>query len=316
MSGIWFQSVANTPIAVMDFETTGLTVGHDRVVEASVVRIEPGFEEPKLIYDTLVNPLRDVGATHIHGITEENIADAPTFKEVAGDFLDAISGSVIASYNAYFDMKFFEMELRAAGARIKVPHFCVMHLRPALGIGERASLSSACQEYRIELSNEHQSSYDAMAAAKLLLKYLDMGSPSVFQNMTELRNYDFWKSFDYELPDSSTFPLTRTGKKKSRLPATNGKPARNGVAEYMETVQMVVSDLVIEERELALIKSEQERLGLSKEQIRAVHAQVFSSVMTEFIDDEFLDDNETQSLRRLWKCLHTLGWAPGLFDVS
>ena len=54
-SGILDYTIAESPIAVIDFETTGLHPGGDRVVEASVVRLEPG-EEPRLVFDSLVNP--------------------------------------------------------------------------------------------------------------------------------------------------------------------------------------------------------------------------------------------------------------------
>ena len=53
--GIHDLPVAQTPIAVFDFETTGLNPGYDRVVEVSVIRIDPG-RPPRLVLDTLVNP--------------------------------------------------------------------------------------------------------------------------------------------------------------------------------------------------------------------------------------------------------------------
>lgn len=67
--GIDNRPVADTPVAVIDFETTGLTVGYDRVVEASVVRIDPGGEA-RLLFDSLINPGRSVAATEIsrHGL--------------------------------------------------------------------------------------------------------------------------------------------------------------------------------------------------------------------------------------------------------
>ena len=89
--GITDHSVTGTPVAVFDFETTGLNPGYDRVVEASVIRIDPG-QAPRLVFDTLVNPRRRVSATEIHGITDADVADAPEFDEITGDFLTAISG--------------------------------------------------------------------------------------------------------------------------------------------------------------------------------------------------------------------------------
>ncbi len=82
--GIQDRPVARTPIAVFDFETTGLNPGYDRVIEVSVIRIDPG-RSPRLVLDTLVNPRRRVAATEIHSITDADVADAPEFGEIAGD---------------------------------------------------------------------------------------------------------------------------------------------------------------------------------------------------------------------------------------
>ena len=68
-NGIKDRRIAETPVAIIDFETTGLTAGFDRVIEVSVVRVDPG-EQPRLVFDTLVNPHRPVAATEIHGITD------------------------------------------------------------------------------------------------------------------------------------------------------------------------------------------------------------------------------------------------------
>ena len=53
--GIVDELVQRTPVAVVDFETTGLTAGPDRVIEVSIVRVEPG-REPRVVLDTLVRP--------------------------------------------------------------------------------------------------------------------------------------------------------------------------------------------------------------------------------------------------------------------
>src|SRR5438094_2304482 len=91
-------AVSKAALAVLDMETTGLHPGADRVVEISVVRIEPGAE-PALILDTLVNPGRRVSATEIHGISDGDVADAPRFEDIAGELARALSGAVLAAYN-------------------------------------------------------------------------------------------------------------------------------------------------------------------------------------------------------------------------
>lgn len=122
--GIHDRPVAETPIAVFDFETTGLNPGYDRVIEVSVTRLDPG-RPPRLVLDTLVNPRRRVSATEIHGITDGDVADAPKFGEIAGDLLAAISGSVLTGYNVYFDLRFLAAELERVGVAPECPYFCL-----------------------------------------------------------------------------------------------------------------------------------------------------------------------------------------------
>ena len=172
VAGILERGVHETPIAVVDFETTGLSAGWDRVVEVSVVRVEPG-EEPRLALDTLVNPRRQVGATFIHGITDSDVADAPAFEEVAGDFVRALSGAVVAAWNVYFDMSFLRMELARAGVGIVPPHFCLMYMRQMLGIGRHCRLGEACRAHGIPNPRAHSAGSDALVSARILGIYLE-----------------------------------------------------------------------------------------------------------------------------------------------
>ena len=91
--------------AVIDFETTGVMPERgDRVAEVGIVltddagRIE--FE-----WTTLVNPQRDVGASHIHGLRARDLIDAPTFSDVADDILELLAGRTVTAHNAVFDMR-------------------------------------------------------------------------------------------------------------------------------------------------------------------------------------------------------------------
>ena len=117
MDGILDSGIPELPVAVVDVETTGLMPRADRIIEVSVVRIEP-YKKPELAFDTLVNPLRRVAATEIHGIRDDDVQDAPEFAEIAEPLLQALSGCVVLAYNAYFDMRFLvsEFEGIASGA--------------------------------------------------------------------------------------------------------------------------------------------------------------------------------------------------------
>ncbi|WP_437222026.1 3'-5' exonuclease [Planctomicrobium sp. SH661] len=217
-AGISFHSIHETPVAIIDFETTGLTAGADRVIEVSVVRVDPG-EKPKLVFDTLVNPHRKVSATEIHGITDSDVKDAPSFHEIAGELLDVLSGCVVSAYNVYFDIKFLNFELSNAGVDHEPPHFCLMYMRPLLGLGSRCKLQDACKLHGIDYAASHVAAHDAMASGMLLRQYLrEMESQNLrtYDDLTRRSSYKFLDSFvNSPLPGSSQFGLNRCNRRSS-----------------------------------------------------------------------------------------------------
>ncbi len=316
IQGIYSRRIVDSPVAVIDFETTGLSPGYDRVVEVSVVRIDPG-QEPRIAFDTLVNPQRPMAATEIHGIRDEDVREAPRFHEVVGDLVDAVQGCVIAAYNVYFDIKFLDFELRASGVSHKAPHFCLMYLRPALGLGARCRLDAACQFHRIDYSASHVAADDALAAAylyRLYLSELQSRSVETFGDLAQRKSYKFFDSFACEpFPKAEYFGLKSSNRIRSRSEfATQPDPERAAVAAYWDTLKTVLADLDISDDELAFVEAERNRGGLPTERIRVLHARAFASVMSQFTSDQWLDDREARKLRKLHQCLAKLGWAPGM----
>ena len=323
--GIYARPIAETPIAVLDFETTGLAPGLDRVVEVSLVRREPQAS-PSLVLNTLVNPQRHVAATEIHGITDEDVADAPVFAEIGAALLQALSGCVLASYNIYFDLAFLEYELSQIGVRDSPPHFCLMYLRPMLGLGNRCTLETACQSYGIPHSVTHVSAADSMAAARLLeiyLREMQQKGIATFEDLSRLKKYKFTTSFARDpLSRDPRSPARQAAKVKSRS-ETRGKPQLSSqiastsvssaaaLGSYWDQLEMFLSDLEITEQEFCELEERRRTLGLKDEQVRVLHARAFSSALLRYTTDEWLDEVETLKLRLLYRCLHRLGWAPG-----
>jgi DNA polymerase III epsilon subunit-like protein len=316
-SGISHRSIQETPIAIIDFETTGLTAGYDRVVEVAIVRIDPG-SEPRVVLDTLVNPMRRVAATEIHGITDDDVADAPRFSDIAGEVVAALNGSVVAAYNVYFDIKFLSSELFAVGIDHEPPHFCLMYLRPMLGLGSRCKLEVACQAHGVAYQPTHMAARDAMAAACLLRHYMQQAQNrgiSSFAELGRLKNYKFVQSFGQEpLPDRTQFNLgtwTRFQSRTGHVRAETVDPERLALAGYWDTLKTVIADLDVTEEEMAYVATERHRLGLTIEQVRSLHARVYASIIQQFASDRRIDEREAEKIQRLHQCLSQLGWAPG-----
>jgi DNA polymerase-3 subunit epsilon len=325
--GIFGLPVFETPVAVLDFETTGLTAGMDRVVEVSVIRRDPDGRL-ETVLDTLVNPRRPMGATEIHGITDADVADAPVFEEVAPGVARAISGCVLAAYNVYFDMRFFSYEMQRAGISLDPPHMCLMYLRPLLGLGPRCSLGDACQAHSVPYTGSHVAWDDAEASAKLMEFYLsvmcDEGIRS-FQDLAARGTYKFLRSFDRNISrcDSGIAGWvpkrirSRKGHGVRPNPASTvgaapaPTKARNGLAAYWDGLKAAVADLQIDDEELRHLSGIVQEYELRQDQVRMLHARAFASVIAQFISDQCLDDKESRKLKRLHQCLSKLGWAPG-----
>lgn len=317
-TGILSWKIAETPWAVVDFETTGLRPGNDRVVEVAVVRVDPG-QPPRLVLDSLVNPQREMAATDIHGISADDVADAPTFRELAGDVAEAISGCLVSAYNAYFDVPFLHAELRQTGVRHQLPHVCLMWLRPGLSLGTKCRLADACADHGVTLQNAHAAAADALAAAELARKYqveLTRRGVHTFGDLSQLCSYKFIDSLVAYPLSPANCPTTRSTRIKSRYTATDAAPsaARVGVspvAEYWSALCSALSDLTVTEDEIRRLAQIREQRGVSKNQMRALHAKAYGDVIAQLVGDKELDDAEATKISRLGDCLRTIGYAPG-----
>ena len=102
-------------VCVLDVETTGISAIYERIIEIGIARMRG----PEIIaqYNTYINPGKSIPRTitELTGITNADIADAPTFEEVAADILDFIGDCDIIAHNANFDQGFVQVALARAG---------------------------------------------------------------------------------------------------------------------------------------------------------------------------------------------------------
>ena len=167
--------IAETPIAVFDLETTGRSTNYGaEIVEASVVRIEPG-RSPFVAFDSLIKPEGPMRCTEIHKITSRDVQDAPTFNDIAPALAQALSGAVWVAYNVYFDLKFTQHAFaKYRGFEPQSPYFCAANARSLLKLGKRAKLSKSCEEFGIEFKDgQHIAIYDTWMTARLMQVWLE-----------------------------------------------------------------------------------------------------------------------------------------------
>jgi DNA polymerase III subunit epsilon len=166
--------------AVIDFETTGLDPERDRVMEIGVVCFDDGV--PTASRHWLLNPGIPVPeeARAVHGITDEDIKDAPRFPEIASDLVELLRGRIPVAYNAEFDRAFLHAECRRLGLcdiEDSPPALRndVVWVDPLVWVRELQKyekgkkLTDVCARLGLALERAHRAAGDADAAGRVLL---------------------------------------------------------------------------------------------------------------------------------------------------
>ena len=123
--------------ALVDVETTGLSAQADRIVQVAVRQVDR-FGRTQQVWHSLVNPGRDPGPTHIHGITTDMLLDAPSFGAVAPVVADLVTGRMLVAHNAVFDWGFLPAESLPCVATLDSGHrLCTLALARRLDLDVR-----------------------------------------------------------------------------------------------------------------------------------------------------------------------------------
>lgn len=163
------------PIAFIDLETTGINVASDRIVEISVLKLDPNGREEWM--STRINPEMPIPpkSTAIHGITNEDVADSPTFKEIARKLTAFLEGTDLAGYNAIkFDIPVLAEEFLRANIDFNFRKRKYVDAQVIFHKKEQRTLSAAYLFYcNKELENAHSSKADTQATFEVLKSQLD-----------------------------------------------------------------------------------------------------------------------------------------------
>lgn len=162
--------IANLDITVVDVETTGLNPDRgDRICEIGAITYRNSQEIAR--FHTLVNPRRPIPpqASAVNGITAELVAEAPDSSVVLPKFQEFIAGSVLAAYNAPFDMGFLRTELALSGQTAPMePVIDVLWLARRFLPGlDRYSLSSVARALSVDHTHAHSALGDVAATGRI-----------------------------------------------------------------------------------------------------------------------------------------------------
>ncbi|MBS1573004.1 MAG: 3'-5' exonuclease [Bacteroidetes bacterium] len=158
------------PLCVFDLETTGTQVGKDKIVEICILKVNPDASKESKTW--LVNPEMPIPleASAIHGINDQDVANAPTFREIAPKILEMISGTDLAGFNSNrFDVPLLAEELLRAGLDFDLSKFRLIDAQTIYHKKEPRNLGAAYQFYcNKELINAHSAEADVMATFEIL----------------------------------------------------------------------------------------------------------------------------------------------------
>ncbi|HZV69508.1 MAG TPA: exonuclease domain-containing protein [Saprospiraceae bacterium] len=161
--------------AIVDIETTGGLVKRDKITEIAIV-LHDGRNVIDQ-YQTLINPERSIPAyiSSMTGITDNMVADAPLFCEVAKEIVLRTEGAVFVAHNARFDYGFLREEFARLGYAYTRKQLCTVRLsRKLLPQLKSHSLDSLIRHYALHVDNRHRALDDALATAEVFRRMTGM----------------------------------------------------------------------------------------------------------------------------------------------
>lgn len=163
------------PIVFFDLETTGTSVTNDRIVEISIIKVNPDGSET--IHSRRVNPGMHIPeeATAVHHITDEDVADQPRFEEIAPKLAKFIWGCDIAGFNSTrFDVPLLDQEFHRAGIDFDFSDVKFVDVQNIFHKKEQRTLVAAYRFYCDKnLEDAHSATADTRATYEVLLAQID-----------------------------------------------------------------------------------------------------------------------------------------------
>ncbi|QDV66498.1 DNA polymerase III PolC-type [Rosistilla carotiformis] len=266
--------------AVVDVETTGFGK-HDRVVEIGLVLLDARYRVVDE-FETLIDPRRDLGPTHIHRITPAMVSAAPTFDEVAVAIARRIENRVLVAHNLPFDRRMLAQEFQRLGA----------DFNPGLGVCTlkltNQKLPVACQSLNLPPPVHHRALADARASASIL-KTL---APSQQQTPAAVCNVPgpFLQRTHRRCATGETQPMSRW---LSRLVFDEGDTR---LVQYIDLLDWALDDLELSSDEQTYLNYSAEELGLRPDEVERAHELYFLSMIAGAEKDGVITQQEHADL--------------------
>jgi DNA polymerase III subunit epsilon len=168
------EHICDLPIVVFDFETTGLNVKTDRIIELGAVKFKDRKEVGR--FSTFVHPGKEISTeiTQITGITNEMLKDAPPMEQVLEDFHDFLRGCLGIAHNAEFDSQLMKWESQRLGIHCDYFVVCTLKMARQLVLQiENRKLDTLAKHFGLTFQSRHRSIGDILVTAEVFWKFLD-----------------------------------------------------------------------------------------------------------------------------------------------
>lgn len=179
--------------AIVDIETTGGHAAAHGITEIAIY-VHDGNRVTKH-FKTLINPERNIPLyiTALTGITNEMVADAPTFEEIAEEIYNLLCNNIFIAHSVNFDFSFIKHYLKQQGYELNVKKLCTVRLSRKVFPGYRSySLGTICRNLDIHIDDRHRADGDAKATVTLFQKILLNGGNDHINAMLKRSSSEHW----------------------------------------------------------------------------------------------------------------------------
>lgn len=183
------------PLVIFDLETTGLDLVKDRIIQISYIKVHPNGKEER--GNELINPEKPIPeeVVALTGISNDDVKDKPTFKQIAQSLADMFIGSDFAGFNSnHFDIPLLAEEFLRAGIDFDFTKCRLIDAQTIFHKMERRNLAAAYKFYcgrKMEDDFEaHRADQDTEATYRVLMGELDMYAPGANEDENKVLNND------------------------------------------------------------------------------------------------------------------------------
>ena len=243
------------PLVIFDLETTGLDLVKDRIIQISYIKVNPNGDEER--GDELVNPERPIEPiiTQLTGISNEDVKDKPTFKQLSQKLADKFTGCDFAGFNSnHFDIPLLAEEFLRAGIDFDFSKCRMIDAQTIFHKMERRNLAAAYKFYcgrKMEEDFEaHRADQDTEATYRVLMGELDKYAPGANEDAEKVLENDMDKLAEFSKTNNNVDFAGRivwgevTDRQGNPVLDKDGKPKMTEVFNFGKHKGLPVADVL------------------------------------------------------------------------